>query len=114
MKLRPAVLGRHVLTLDPSGFAEPLAKRGQQPSIRFGRRPVEVADQRHRLLLSAHSVRSGNRPTQPKEQLPAVHSITSVARARIDGGTFNPNSVAVLRLTTSSNVVGCWTGRSTG
>src|SRR5215472_18461720 len=61
MKLRPAVIDRHILTLDPAGFAESLAKRGQQPSIRFGRRPVEVADHGHRLLLRADSERPRNR-----------------------------------------------------
>src|ERR1700730_10144615 len=42
------------------------------------------------------------------------YSITSSARARIDGGTVSPSAWAVLRLTTSSNVVGCCTGRSAG
>src|SRR5215471_2959486 len=42
------------------------------------------------------------------------HSITSSARARIEGGIVSPSALAVLRLTTSSNVVGCWTGRSAG
>src|SRR6516165_8397326 len=43
-----------------------------------------------------------------------AHSMTSSARARIDGGTVRPSACAVLRLTTSSNLVGCWTGRSAG
>ena len=42
------------------------------------------------------------------------HSMTSSARARIDGGTVRPSALAVLRLITSSNFVGCWTGRSAG
>src|SRR6516164_2909824 len=42
------------------------------------------------------------------------YSMTSSARARIDGGTVRPRALAVLRLTTSSNFVGCWTGRSAG
>jgi hypothetical protein len=40
--------------------------------------------------------------------------MTSLARARSDGGTVRPSDSAVLRLITSSNVVGCWTGRSAG
>src|SRR6516162_9829095 len=40
--------------------------------------------------------------------------MTSSARARIDGGIVRPSAFAVLRLTTSSNVVGCSTGRSAG
>jgi len=42
------------------------------------------------------------------------YSMTSSARARIEGGTVRPSAFAVLRLTTSSNVAGCWTGRSAG
>src|SRR5262249_27331009 len=42
------------------------------------------------------------------------HSMTSSARARIDGGIVRPSALAVFRLTTSSKVVGCWTGRSAG
>src|SRR6476646_8701125 len=42
----------------------------------------------------------------------ATHSITSSARARIVGGIARPSALAVLRLATSSNRVGCSTGRS--
>src|SRR5215469_16528120 len=42
------------------------------------------------------------------------YSMTSSARARIDGGTVRPSALAVFKLSTSSNVVGCWTGRSAG
>jgi hypothetical protein len=35
-----------------------------------------------------------------------IHSMTSSARARIEGGTVRPSALAVLRLTTSSKVVG--------
>src|SRR5215472_1759902 len=41
-------------------------------------------------------------------------SITSSARVRIPGGTVMPIALAVLRLTRSSNFVGCSTGRSVG
>jgi hypothetical protein len=40
---------------------------------------------------------------------PRVNSTTSSARPRIDCGTKRPSCFAVLRLTTSSNVVGCTT-----
>src|SRR3989449_3955235 len=38
----------------------------------------------------------------------------SSARARMDGGIVSPSALAVLRLITSSNFVGCSTGRSPG
>src|SRR5438876_11219176 len=44
----------------------------------------------------------------------AGYSITSLARARSDGGTSRPSALAVLRLITSSYLVGAWTGRSAG
>src|SRR5262245_26641257 len=42
------------------------------------------------------------------------HSITSSARASSDGGTSRPRALAVLRLITSSYLVGACTGRSAG
>ena len=44
----------------------------------------------------------------------AFYSITSSARASSIGGTSMPSAFAVLRLMTSSNLVGCSTGRSPG
>src|SRR5262245_17819109 len=40
--------------------------------------------------------------------------ITSSARSSSDGGIVRPSALAVLRLMTSSNLVGCSTGRSAG
>jgi hypothetical protein len=42
------------------------------------------------------------------------YSITSSARASSEGGMWRPNAFAVLRLITSSNLVGCSIGRSAG
>ena len=46
----------------------------------------------------------------PQGGHPPHHSITSSARARSFGGTSRPSALAVLRLMTSSNLIGCWTG----
>jgi hypothetical protein len=43
-----------------------------------------------------------------------LYSITSSARASNVGGTVRPSALAVLRLMTSWNLVGCSTGRSAG
>src|SRR5205814_10277012 len=56
----------------------------------------------------------GGQAKPTDEEDPPLHSMTSSARARIDGGTVRPSAIAVLRLTTSSNLVGCSTGRSAG
>ena len=42
------------------------------------------------------------------------YSMISSAWARSVAGTSMPSALAVLRLMTSSKVVGCWTGRSAG
>ena len=44
----------------------------------------------------------------------ATYSITSSALASSDGGTVRPSALAVLRLITSSNLVGACTGMSDG
>ena len=43
-----------------------------------------------------------------------IHSITSSAATRRGCGTLIPSALAVLRLMTNSNLVGCRTGRSAG
>src|SRR5262249_29137994 len=52
--------------------------------------------------------------TLSDHSLPYNYSMTSSARARRDCGTARPSASAVLRLMTSSNLVGCWTGRAAG
>src|SRR5262249_36788041 len=44
----------------------------------------------------------------------AAYAITSLASARIVGGTVRPSACAVLRLSTSSNLVASCTGRLAG
>jgi hypothetical protein len=46
------------------------------------------------------------------DKITVAHSITSSARASNVGGTSRPSALAVLRLITSSNFVGCSTRRS--
>ena len=48
------------------------------------------------------------------EEIPAPHSRTSSARARIEGGMSIPSAFAVFRLMINSNFVGCSTGSSEG
>src|SRR5262249_3294464 len=50
-----------------------------------------------------------------QEQTPVHHySITWSARASSEGGIVRPRALAVLRLITSSRIVGCSIGRSAG
>src|SRR6266496_3168235 len=66
---------------------------------------VGLAPTGKRRLVTAHThMRHSANP----------YSITSSARASSKGGTVKPSALAVLRLITSSNLVGCNTGRSVG
>src|SRR5262249_34361087 len=49
---------------------------------------------------------------ESQDELAASHSITSLANASSRSGTLRPSAFAVFRLITSSNLIGCWTGRS--
>ena len=63
-------------------------------------------DKRGRLAASIS-------PSSP-EGMQAFYSITSSARASTDGGMVRPSALAVVRLKTRSNLIGCSTGRSPG
>src|SRR5215471_5906554 len=67
-----------------------------------------------KLTLSALIFAIGDRSSEQRDELAALHSITSSARAMSVGGISSPSDFAVLRLITSWNLVGCSTGRSLG
>src|SRR5215831_14825130 len=76
----------------------------------------DVSDARGlgRLLRARRERPRGCRPAEERDERAALHSITSSARPSSIGGTVRPIVLAVFRLITSSNLVGCWTGRSAG
>jgi hypothetical protein len=112
---RPSELDGDILPFDVAGVFEAIAKCRDQGGKALGRGAAEKPDHRHSRLLSANRQRPGDpRAGQQDQQVASVHSMTSSARARIDGGTVRPSALAVFRLTTSSKVVGCSTGRSAG
>src|SRR5262249_47553108 len=65
-------------------------------------------------LLRARRERPRGRAAEQRDELAAAHSITSSARASKLSGTVRPSALAVLRLITSSYLVGACTGRSDG
>ena len=81
------------------------------------RRTTESSDATPLAKYKAHSPvtcarrdRPRRRTAEQRDEVAAVHSITSSARASSEGGTSRPSALAVLRLITSSNVVGCSIG----
>src|SRR5262249_32309989 len=77
------------------------------------RSTTEKSDHWHRDLLPAHFDRPRD-ATNERNELAPPHSISSSARASSEGGTVSPSALATLRLTTSSNLVGCSMGRWAG
>jgi len=64
--------------------------------------------------LRARRKRPRSRATEKRDELAPDHSITSSARASKLSGTVRPSALVVLRLITSSYLVGACTGRSAG
>src|SRR5262249_27560185 len=116
--LCPAVFNCYVLTLDVAGFAQSFAERCQQTRHRLRRIRMYISDDWNGRLLRARRERPKKRRRDRRaakhDELPALHSITLSARSTRPAGTSCPIALAVLRLITSSNVVGCSTGRSAG
>src|SRR5262249_20975014 len=114
----PAVLDRNRPALGKAYLAEALVK-GRHDEIRVGpRKAAEQAEQPDdrnvQTLRACHE-----RPRDPdtacqRDELTAPHSITSSARSRNASGIARPSALTAVRLMTSSNFVGCCTGRSAG
>src|SRR5215471_16968612 len=108
---------RNVLALNPAEVAEPTLERLEIRLVTFCRPLVEISDARHlpRLLPLGGERRGQEHRTRASEERAPVHYwITSSARASSEGGIVSPSALAVLRLMTSSNFVGCSIGMSPG
>jgi hypothetical protein len=106
LPLRPAVFDRDAFALDTTGFLQALTERGHHVRVRLGRRAAQESDHRHGRLLRAGSERPCRRAAEQSDELTSLHSITSSARSGNAGGMCKPIALAVLRLITSSNLVG--------
>src|SRR5262245_22842401 len=115
----PAGVDPHIATDAPAQLLQPLQERPDTGLkfhiVRSGGQ--DYADEPHPLgLLRAHRERPRCRRAaeQRNELAPPDHSITSSARVSNVVGTSRPSVLAVLRLITSSYLVGACTGRSAG
>src|SRR5262249_13374496 len=111
----PAELDRYVLALFEACVAQAFTERGQALATHLRSGRAEISHHRHRRLLRARRERPcGRRAAEQRDERAPLHSITSSARAMSVGGISRPSAFAVLRLITSSNLIGAWTGRSAG
>src|SRR5262249_6303340 len=112
LTFRPAVLHCDVAALEIAGFVEASPDRVERAGFTIG--AAEQPDHRHRPLLRSRGERPRRRAAEQRDELAAFHSITSSALNRTAVGNSRPSDLAVLRFTTSSTLVGCWTGKSAG
>src|SRR5215813_6450684 len=114
----PAGIDPQVAALAPSQLAERLCERGE-PGLPLGivRGDIREHADAPRAFGQLRARRKRprcRRATEQRNELAPPHSITSSARASSVGGTSSPSALAVLRLITSSYLVGACTGRSAG
>src|SRR5262245_54052054 len=79
---------------------------------------MEEPNHRHRRLLRLRRERPRRSTAEQRDERAALHllahSINSSARNRNGSGIIRPSALAVVKLMTRSNLVGCSTGMSAG
>src|SRR5262245_23541521 len=108
-----------IAALQPATAFEPLAEcHVARPAFASGCGQEHVHAPHPLALLALLRARRQRPPCRraadQRDELAAFHSINSSARSKNASGIFSPNALAVVRLITRSNLVGCSTGMSPG
>src|SRR5262245_56308312 len=113
--LRPAIFYRQILALDIAGFLQALTESTQAVFVQVRRIAAQKSDHGHHRLLRTRCERPRCRcAAEKRDELAPHHSITSSASASGFSGMVTPSALAIVRLMTKSNLVGCSIGRSDG
>src|SRR5207245_11603405 len=110
--LGPAEFDRNILPFDIADFLQTLPEGGHHRRVGPRQTAAQKPHHWHRRLLRPRRERPRDRRAEERDELAALHSITSSAVNKRFGGIVRPSALAVLRLITSSYLVGCWKGRS--
>src|SRR5262245_1633426 len=110
----PPVLDCYISTLDVPGIAQALAECRHKMCDLIGWLCTQIADYRGLLLGDCRERPCRRCTAEQRDELAALHSITSSARASSVSGTSIRNDFAVLRLMRRWNFVGNITGNSDG
>src|SRR5262249_19238492 len=111
----PPIFNRYILAFNEAGLPQATTERGHDLPGVTGRFAVEESNDGHLRLLRPCRERPSCRTAEQGDEIASPdHSSTSLARARRLSGTVRPSDLAVLRLMTSSYLVGACTGRSDG
>src|SRR5262249_11995520 len=113
---RPAVLDLDILTFSVSNGTKTSHEGIYKRTPHLLRPGVQISDGHHLRLLPARCEWPcrGRQAGEQGDELSALHSMSSSARASSIGGRVRPSALAALRLITSSNFVGACTGKSAG
>src|SRR5262249_449074 len=117
LPVRPSVRNDDVATLDIAQLAQAFPNRVELHSRlrRLQRTRHQHANPRNcPRLLGTASQWPCSRTAEQRDELAALHSITSSASASNVAGTSRPSALALLRLSTNSNLLDWVTGRSAG
>ena len=115
--LGESVLKRNVLAFDITEFTQARTEAQERLHVDAFGGGAEKTDPRQllRLLGLGSEWRGEDAGAHYGDERPPVHHwIISSARTKMDCGIVSPRALAVFRLITSSNLVGCSTGRSPG
>src|SRR5262249_44199115 len=113
--LGEAVDDCYVLAFHIADVLEAQAECAQTVRHRVRRSGVKEPNHRHcRLLRPRRERPRGSRAAEQRDELAALHSITSSASASSLGGISRPSALAATTLMTSSYLVGISTGKSPG
>jgi hypothetical protein len=114
----PAIVNLNVFAFHPSEFPQLVAKRSNKYLsflFTFGLSHQQANPSvTYRWLGVSAKCAYGSRTAKKSDKLAPPHSITSLAMARSLSGIVRPSALAVVRLMTRSNSVGCSTGMSAG
>src|SRR5262249_32556153 len=103
-----------VLPFGPAALLERFAKGAKHRRERRHRPDHGYAPNPTSLLRARRKRPRDRRAAEQRDELAPVHSITSSATSSRSRGISRLSDLAVLRLITSSYLVGCSTGRSPG
>src|SRR5262249_54493084 len=111
---KPAHVESNVVPFDPAELSQPLRQcRDAGSSLLVRIHSHEHPDAPDTApFLRARRERPCRRAANQRDELAAIHSITSSAGSSAVVGMSRRSALAVLRLMTSSNLTGAWTGSS--
>ncbi len=108
-------MGRWVSKISTASPAtDPSSHEIKYAICRIGSPPLPLVRITRTLTSRGERMRARGPVERDVGQRSVTHSIIWSARCSRDGGIVSPSALAVLRLITSSYLVGCSTGRSAG